>query len=49
MAEYLATIKWKRSHGELMKGYSREHTWGLGGGAIISALALSAFGAAAVL
>lgn len=38
MAEYLATIRWKQSQGEFLKGtYSREHTWSFDGGLTVPA------------
>src|SRR5262245_58575592 len=38
MSEYKATIRWKQSAGEFMKGsYSREHTWSFDGGVTVPA------------
>ena len=40
MSEYKATISWKRSFGDFLKGkYSREHTWSFDGGATVAASA----------
>ena len=38
MAEYFATIRWKQSQGEFLKGtYSREHSWSFDGGLTVPA------------
>lgn len=38
MSVHTATIEWKRTSDEFLKGkYSREHTWKFDGGAIVSA------------
>jgi organic hydroperoxide reductase OsmC/OhrA len=38
MSEHKATIRWKRTSEEFLKGrYSREHTWTFDGGAIVQA------------
>lgn len=38
MSEYRATISWKRTSPDFLKGkYSREHTWAFDGGAIVQA------------
>jgi organic hydroperoxide reductase OsmC/OhrA len=38
MSEHKATIRWKRSSDEFLKGkYSREHTWAFDGGAVVNA------------
>ena len=38
MSEHKATISWKRSSDEFLKGkYSREHTWTFDGGVVITA------------
>jgi organic hydroperoxide reductase OsmC/OhrA len=38
MAEYKASIKWKHSGGDFLKGrYSREHTWTFDGGVTVPA------------
>src|SRR3982075_1562186 len=38
MSEHKATISWKRTSDEFLKGkYSREHTWTFDGGAIVQA------------
>jgi organic hydroperoxide reductase OsmC/OhrA len=38
MSEHKATISWKRTSEEFLKGkYSREHTWTFDGGAIVQA------------
>jgi len=38
MSEHKATISWKRSSEEFLKGkYSREHTWTFDGGAVVQA------------
>ena len=40
MAEHKATIQWRRTSPDFLKGrYSREHTWTFDGGAVISASA----------
>lgn len=40
MSEYKATISWKRSSPDFLKGkYSREHTWSFDGGATVPASA----------
>ncbi len=38
MSEHKATISWKFSHGDFLKGkYSREHTWRFDGGLTVAA------------
>ena len=38
MSEHKATISWKRSGEDFLKGrYSREHTWSFDGGAVVAA------------
>src|SRR5262245_61128212 len=38
MAEYKATISWKRTSTDFLKGkYSREHTWSFDGGLVLPA------------
>jgi organic hydroperoxide reductase OsmC/OhrA len=38
MSEHKATISWKRTSDEFLKGkYSREHTWTFDGGAVVQA------------
>jgi organic hydroperoxide reductase OsmC/OhrA len=40
MSEYKATINWKRSDSDFLKGrYSREHTWSFDGGVTVPASA----------
>jgi len=38
MSEHKATISWKRTSEEFLKGkYSREHIWSFDGGAVVQA------------
>jgi organic hydroperoxide reductase OsmC/OhrA len=38
MSEHKATVRWKQSGGEFLKGrYSREHTWAFDGGMTVAA------------